>query len=293
MKLARSRALAAIGPIAMLCSLGSLPVLAQDDTIVVEAMREADPEEVRSQAHAITPRAGSLGEPLARFHQPICAGVWGLSPDSAQLIIDRIYYNAERFGVAVNDTPGCKANLVAIFIADAHSQFADLRKGNHRLVEGLDLWERKRVADQDGVALAWNAVSTLTRDGQGRLGNPPVFDTTQASRLETAIMRAINISVVMIDARAIAGKDGVAVADYVTMRALAQTRIPAPQDTSYDTSYDTILSLFDESRQAPAQLTDFDRAYLASLYAGRANRPDNQALRNIARLMVEGSEKGR
>ncbi len=259
---------------------------AEDDTIVVEGQRETEAMEVRRQAQTITPRGAVQGEPLARFQQPICPGVWGLSGESAQIIIDRIYFNAEQIGLELDEEAGCAANVIVAFVPDPQEEFAQLRAVNHDLVAGLSYWERKRIAGQQGPALVWNVVTTRTSDGQTRMGDPPIFDTTQASRLTSGTRRDLELSMVMIASDAIADLDGIAVADYATMRTLARTRPPGEGEAAYG----TILSLFDDPANAPAQLTDFDRAYLASLYSGRANLPGQYALRNVDDLMEDSRQ---
>lgn len=257
---------------------------AADDTIVVtgEVTPQVDSGEVRNQARRITPRGGVLGEPLARFQTEICPGVWGLSGESAQLIIDRIYHNAEQIGIKLNEEAGCTANVVVAFVSDLEEELQGLVDEGHHLVSGLTFWERKRLLDQTGPVRAWNVVSTRTATGEGRSGNPPTFDSTQISRTTSGTRRDIELSMVMIDSAAIGELDGVAVADYVTMRTLART-LP-PRD---EASYDTILALFDHPEYAPDRLSDFDIAYLRSLYSGRANQPGNMALRNVDDLMEE------
>lgn len=261
---------------------------AEDSTIIVtgEVSREVDEGEVRSQTRAITPRGSIIGQPLARFQQPVCPGVWGLSGESAQLIIDRIYYNAEAAGLALNEDAGCAANVIVAFVPDPHAEFQSLRDARNPLVEGLSYWERKRVAETDGPVLAWNVVSTRTAAGQARTGRPPVYDGTEMSRLSSATRRDIESAVVLIDVDAMLALDGIAVADYATMRLLARTRPPRNDEPVYG----TILSLFDNPADAPERMTDFDRAYLASLYAGRANTPGGMALRNVGDLMEQGVE---
>lgn len=261
---------------------------ANEGTIVVTGQNEApiDGGEVRSQARSITPRGSTIGQPLARFQQPICPGVWGLDAESAQLIIDRIYYNAEQIGLDLNEEAGCTANVLAVFVTDPHEEFAGLRTDDHSLVSGLSYWEQKRVSETEGPVLVWNAVSTRTRDGQARSGNPPVFDSTSISRTNSGTRRDLELSVVMIDSDTLGDMDGVAVADYVTMRTLARTNPPRG-----DAAYGTILALFDNPDDAPDRMSDFDMAYLRSLYAGRANMPANMALGGIDRLMEGGASR--
>ena len=92
-------------------------------------------------------------------------------------------------------------------------------------------------------------------------------------------------SVVMMDTDLLEDIDGLALADYATMRALART-VPVEQD---EANYGTILSLFSDPVNAPQSLTDFDRAYLASLYAGRANLPGQMALRDVGARMEDAA----
>ena len=272
------------------CGLAA-PLSAQDqptdeDTIIVTGEgEEFDRGEVRQQARVITPRGSTIGQPLARFQQPICPGVWGLSGESAHLIIDRIYYNAELAGLRLNEEAGCTANVIVAFVPDVETELAEMAAAGHGLVSGLTFWERKRLLDQEGPVRAWNVVTTRTSDGQARSGNPPTFDTTQISRTNSGTRRDIELSMVMIDTAAIANLDGIAVADYATMRTLART-LP-PRD---EAAFATILALFDDPVSAPDRLTDFDRAYLVSLYSGRANTPGGMALRNVDDVMEAGVE---
>lgn len=257
----------------------------RDGIVVTADLPEdaVDAGEVRVQARAVTPRGTVTGEPLARFQVPICPGVWGLSRDSAQYMIDRIYFNAEAAGLDLDETAGCAANVIVAFVDDPHAEFADLVTHNHQLVDSLSFWEKKRVADTPGPVLAWNLVITRTRDGQTRSGFPPVFETTDITRLNSGTRRDMQASIIMLDTDLLEDLDGLALADYATMRTLARTR-PVGQG---DAAVGTILSLFDDPVNAPQSLTEFDRAYLASLYASRANLPGNMALRDLDQRMEE------
>lgn len=273
--------------IALAASLAlPLPLAAQDspappsdEEIVVEGEREPRSWEAREQARDITPRARTGFEPLARFQNPICPGVWGLAPASAQLLIDRIYQNAEQAGVAVNITEGCRANIWVIFVDDPQAEFAKMRRESEFLLDGLDHWELERIEDQDGPAIAWNLTSTRTREGMLPTPGSAQFETTLMSRTNTAVREDIELSVVLIRRDAVADLDVVAVADYATMRALAKTEPPRR-----DTAYSTALALFDRD-SAPTRLTEFDLAYLQDLYSSRATQPGRQGHGRVAALM--------
>jgi hypothetical protein len=226
-----------------------------------------------------------VGEPLARFTDPICPGVWGLSGESAQYIIDRIYYNAEAAGLELDETAGCGANVIVAFVDDPHGEFADMVAHDHMLVDSLSFDEKKRVSDTAGPVLAWNVVATRTRDGQDRDGRPPVFDSTEISRLNAGTRRDMLLAMIMLDTDLLEDLDGLALADYATMRTLART-VPVEEG---EATYGTILSLFADPVNAPQSMTQFDRAYLASLYSGRANLPGNMALRDVDERMEEAA----
>jgi hypothetical protein len=270
-------------------ALGSgTPLLAQDKSrdpdIVVTGEVEAgavNPGEVRQQARAVTPRGGVINEPLARFQDPVCVGVWGLSGESASFLIDRIYYNAEAAGIALDDEPGCAANVIVAFVPDPQTEFRELVAARHQIVDGLTQDDRNRVSRTEGPVLAWYLVASKTDTGEGRNGRPPTFESTQTSRLNAGMRRDMVLSVVMIDSDLLVDLDSLALADYATMRSLARTR-PVDQDGN---ATGTVLALFDDPVHAPQSLTAFDRAYLASLYDSRADLPGQYALRDIDERM--------
>ncbi len=295
---------------AALCAAMAVPAAAQDyvdpDTverdgrgnIVVEGERQIDGREVNRLGRDITTRPGSSQEPLARFQRPICPGVWGLSPENAQVVIDRIYDNAERAGVEVNEDPECGANVWVILVDDPRETFRQLRRESAFLVDGMDYWQRKAVADQEGPVLAWNVVVIRNDDGtrvappsetalafaetRALDSSPPNNPTTVMSRTRSAVQLEIGMSVMLVQRSAIAGLDAVALGDYATMRTLARTEPPTREN-----AYDTVLSLFDDELNytPPDRLTDFDLAYLQSLYTSNEFRPSRQALRNVDEFM--------
>lgn len=265
--------------------------------IVVEGERVVDGQEVGRLGRDITPRPSTSQDPLARFQRPICPGVWGLSPENAQVMIDRIYDNAVRAGVEINEDPECGANLWVIFVDDPQATFQQLRDEEAFLVRGLDYWRRKDVTEQEGPVLAWNVISIRNEEGiaiagpgetalaatEARSGGEiPANPVTTMSRTRTTIRQDIEMSVMLVQRSAIAGLDALALGDYATMRTLARTTPPRREN-----NYETVLTLFEDDLgySPPNRLTDFDLAYLQSLYASRADRPSRMALRNVDELM--------
>lgn len=270
----------------------ALPVcaIAQDvdpaDEIVIQGER-ADRADARSQAQDITPRSGGWGDPLPRFNDPVCPAVYGLTQQNAQDVIDRIYDNAERAGADVDDFADCRANLWVIIVDDPQETFRQLRRENNFLLRYLNSFQRDRAADERGPTVAWNVVSTRNQyGGVVSAGNTspfeiPTNETTAMSRTTSAVRLDIEYSVVLIERAALANFDAYAIADYVTMRALARTEEPEG-----GLNFASVMTLFEDG---PERLTDFDLAYLQELYASSATRPARNFGGRVATLMDEAN----
>lgn len=277
------------------------PVAAQDSEpggdIVVEG-ELTDRREVLRTTRDITQRPRSDGEPVARFQREICPGVWGLAPENAQLVIDRMYDNAERAGIPINEEPDCGANVWLIVVDDPAATFAQLREDSEFLVRGLDSVDMRSVAEQEGPVRAWNILSTRNREGEivasgaevsagvaaSRVANidPPNNPVYQMSRLHSAVRLDLEMSVMLIQRSAIGEVDAFALADYATMRLLAHTEPPERDNVS-----STVLTLFQPGAEPgqPDRLTAFDRGYLRAVYDSSEMRPYRLALRNVRRNM--------
>ena len=93
------------------------------------------------------------------------------------------------------------------------------------------------------------------------------------SKIYLATREDIEFVVVLFDLEKMKGKTLVQLADYATMRGLARTRPVEGAENSGDQAMETILALFDPGSPPPAEMTEFDRAYLAALYDGIPNIP--------------------
>ena len=108
----------------------SLPALAQeggeapaeDDSIVVTGERDRPAptsREVNRQARDISAISSDIyDKPLARIEDRLCPGVIGLKQDAAELMVDRIRWNAERLDMWMADETGCSPNLIIAFVED-------------------------------------------------------------------------------------------------------------------------------------------------------------------------------
>ena len=272
-----------------------------DENAIVVRGERVRSRDVRAMARDITVGSGSANQPLPRFQRPVCPGVWGLGPDSAQAIIDRIYDNAEAAGIDVNDEPECDANVWVIVVDSPEQTFAQLREDRSYLTRHLSRLQTRIVERQAGSARAWSLVSQRNEQGDvipdgfetaslsaeaRALGLPPPGNQVlSVSRLETGVRSDIELSVVLIQRSMLVDLDTYAVADYATMRLLSYTQPPRRED-----EVSTVLTLFEPggAENAPRQLTEFDMAYLQALYRSDEYRPARLAIGGISNLIRNG-----
>lgn len=286
---------------ALACALtlfAAAPALAQD-AIVVQGER-IETADVRNTARDITIGSYSAQVPIARFQRPVCPGVWGMTEENAQAVLDRIVFNALEADIPVAEEPDCGANVWVIVVDDAAATFEQLREEDSFLTRHLTRYQTRKVRSQDGGARGWNIISNrnpetgvVQPDGFELAGQfqeavtngtpPPVNEVSRISRLELGIRSDIELSVVLVERSALANLDSAALADYATMRLLAYTSPP-----SNEGPVSTVLTLFapgEAGELAPDRMTAFDRAYLRAIYRSSPTRPARIALGNIAGAM--------
>ena len=175
------------------------------------------------------------------------------------------------------------SQLIIAFVEDGKAEIAGLVERQPWLFETLSASERRKLLAEDGPVRVWTTSQTRTRDGmpiarRDNLTHPPVVRMDMAhSKLYLTIREDITQVVVLFDRAGVRGKSVIQLADYATMRGFARTR---PADGAV--ALDTILALFDPEHDPPSQLTDFDRAYLRSVYREIANLPAAMNLLDVA-----------
>jgi hypothetical protein len=268
----------------------------EDEIVVTEDRERPTSREVSRQARDISSIAGDIyDKPLARIEDRLCPGVIGLKQGAAELMIDRIRWNAERLDMWLADDTGCSPNLIIAFVEDGKAQIAELHENQPWLFQSLNLPERRALLEEDGPVRVWTTAQQRTRDGlpiqrRENLTDPPVVSMWMAhSKIYLTIREDITQVVVLLDRDAVRGKTVIQLADYATMRSFARTR-PAEGGVALD----TILTLFDPSALPPDGLTEFDQAYLRSLYDWIPNLPAATKLlgvnRQLDRVIEEEAE---
>lgn len=241
-------------------------------TIVVTGSNQrVEVGEVQRQVRDIVVRTGNMFEsPLARWEDRLCPGVIGLEEDFAFALNARIRANAAELGIRLLGDD-CRPNFIVVFTEDGGEFLSRLMESNPEYFQHLNSGEKRDILEP-GPVHVWTSVEPRTLTGmpigQVRdLMNPPQMAVHGAhSRIYTPNRNDIVSVMVIFDQEAVRGMSLRQLGDYVTMRGLAQTRAPD------DPVMDSILTLFD-AEAPPLGMTEFDQAYLRSLYDGIPNLP--------------------
>jgi len=248
---------------------------AEDRDIVVTGERAQQPNwsQTTRQARSVTAPTGLRYTPLPRFEgDRLCPGVFGLKPEYASLVIDRVRDTAEGLDVWLAEDDGsCAPNFVVAFVDDGQATLRNIVDDQPWLFRRMPRLERRALLAEPGPARVWTSTLTRTRDGmpvaEDDTGRQVVQLWMAHSKIYLPTREDITGVLVLFDRDEVRGKSLLQLADYATMRGLARTKPPEGDGAGLD----TILALFDEGATGPPELTDFDRAYLAALYDGIPN----------------------
>lgn len=248
---------------------------------------------VRDSAQARRDFVRSLALPsadkqLARFYDPVCPFVAGLSDRSNALVVRRMRQVATASGMRVAREP-CTPNALLYVVADKPKLLERWRKSDSPLFgDEMSDGQIRALAHSAEPASSWQLLDYRGSDGRTlskiRIARPKSLgkmeplsvDFSPASAIEhdwAPISRIINplrigfgASVLVVDGRAAGGANLTQLADFAAMQLFAHTRVqtgaaqPAP----------TILTLLDDAetgRPAPLSMTEWDLAYLKALYS--------------------------
>lgn len=288
-----------LGLVALAVLLG--PVLtagagqAQDDPtqleeIIVEG--RALSETVRQFVDEVI--AAPLDRGPARWTRRVCVGVVNLRPEAAQVIADRVGLLAAETGLPVGE-PGCGPNILVMATDDGPALAQAMMISNPRIFRpgyaGATLGSvaRERFQSTEDAIRWWHVSIPRQVDNNViavRLpGFTPPLVRQDASRLTTRIYNDFAGVFVILDINRAAGLSFQQIGDYIGMVALAQ--IDPEADTRGN---DTILNLFEDGRAVDGT-TDWDRSFLASLYAAELNqRRANAQGGEISSIMIRDRE---
>jgi hypothetical protein len=234
----------------------------------------------------------NLDEGLARWHRLVCPLVSGLPREDGEFILGRVSEIARDAGVKLGNEQ-CKPNLYilvtpqpAALLKEMEKRNRDFTFGRYALPDPVDefiasprpvrVWQVTDFETSEGLPMLAVQGRCPTIDGMiprcnpHAQGNPARFDT---------VWTVLRVFVVVDRSRLRATSRG-QLADYVAMVGLADIKPGAHLGDA-----PTILKLFDgEPQAAPAAMSDWDAAFLKSLYA--TDSSSKQQRNQMARQMV-------
>ncbi len=286
-----------------------------DAPIVVTGAR-LSPREARARAVAFVNGTGvASGErSVARWVDPVCMSVVGISDRHAGIVVERLRRIAVAAGVPVA-RGRCETNLAVVFTQDAGETVREVARRAPRRLEEVTGQSRNRLVDGDapirwwyttqprsrhGMRQATNAAGFAAAEGGGQDGmgsgasgggsalpdNVPNLYHYNSSIISTQSVRALIAASVIVDVNAMDRMPLEAVAAYVAMVAFAEIR-----ENDF-TSPGSILGMFDAAPSAPRALTEWDMAFLRVLYRLPLDRDARRHRGILVRDLLEAVEAG-
>jgi hypothetical protein len=229
------------------------------------------------------------GEGLPRWKAPVCPLVSGLPRQEGEFILGRVSEIARTAAVPLA-RENCRPNLYILVHPRPARLFQAMEKRNFGFTFGDDppapsVIDRFMAIPQ--AVKVWYTSVERTPDGLflhncGETKCTP--PSPEASRFTSSVVWQLGHVFVVVDATRLKGVSRGQLADYVAMVALADLKPGAKLANT-----PTILKLFDGAPQAaPAGMTDWDQAFLKSLYATEQKSKDqrtqiaHQIVREIA-----------
>jgi hypothetical protein len=214
---------------------------------------------------------------IGRWYEEVCPTIYGMDPNQAAFMQDRIAELAKSVKLQTNDR-GCVTDLAIIMTPDAEG-ISNYFRRKYPIILRTDGWNRLRRFVDSSSPIRWISVTDECGSGGCSLPN---------SHIHRATRPGIVLMIVIIDARKVEGRTLGEISDYVGLVALSNPPLDkGPRPNS-------ILGMFDEPRTigAPAAaLTDFDRTFLAGLYRAPIDMGANAQRIAIERQMRKSLEK--
>jgi hypothetical protein len=287
----------------------AMPIVAQQGTtdIVVEGERYP-PEQAKQISTDILSDFGvaQANAPAARWTEPICLRVVGLSDRQTAIVEARIREVAVLVRAPLARGK-CSGNAIVSFTgngADVASEIA--RRAPNRMREVPEA-QRNRYLTDMLPARWWYSTGTGAADGMApsSVGAPGVFFensdatvsalnvsgdegaivTRRSSLVSTQTARSIHSATVIIDATQTRGAAIETLADFAALVLLAEVK-PGARSSSI-----SVLAAFG-GYDPPRGLTDWDMAFLRALYRipldRTANRHRNQLVVEMSKSMASG-----
>jgi hypothetical protein len=218
----------------------------------------------------------SQNEQYARFHDPICVRVLGLPEGFDAFVTQRIVALARQVGASVDEAANCKTNVEVLFSTRPQAQLDNVAQKREFLLGFFYRAQYKATKTFSRPIQSWYLTRNVGTDGIGAFelvdphpydpddGKMPAVKGRPGSRLGNDMSSELVNSLIIADAKKVAGEPIGAVADYVAVLALSRWR-----GLEKCSGMPTILNLMAEDCDAadrPEAATPEDVALLQGLY---------------------------
>lgn len=260
--------------------------------IVVTGERSALEDRIDAYVTAVTAETGN-GQ-VARWDRRFCLNLEGVSDPQRNYLAGAIAAEGRALGLDVEAGGRCDPAAYVIFSADPDALLARIGDTRPYFFGGIPL-ELQRALRASRGPVRWLSFSQLRGSGGER---PTGFSTdigkggaertvpslrSMPSRVQTTARMDVQSMVVLVDARRLAGVSNGSLAAYLSMVILGNVRPDHRADAAV-----SVLGLFAEARRGDVVtggLTEWDRAYLRSLYQGNWNVTGEQRMARIGTAM--------
>jgi hypothetical protein len=239
----------------------------------------ADQKTIEQQTFRFVQKYAGAANPeldqIARWRDPVCVQVVGLADGQAAQVKARIEAVAKEVGLPAARAD-CRANVEIVFTPEPQRLMDAVARRREELLGYYHRHDGARLKTVTRPIQAWYVTATL-----GSSAHPTNFPWSLEivddpengaptgcgdAHVFTACLQSLLKNVLVVaDAKALAGKDGGLVADYLAMLTLAQ---PKSLDGcgALPSVIDALARSSCAGREAPDGLTPSDAAYLTALY---------------------------
>ncbi|HEX8191338.1 MAG TPA: hypothetical protein VF552_00415 [Allosphingosinicella sp.] len=260
--------------------------------IVVTGERGALGERIDAFVAAVTAETGN-GQ-VARWDRRLCLDVEGVSDAQKAFLAGAIAAEGRALGLEIETGRRCEPSAFVIFSADPDALLARLGGERPYFFGGISL-QAQRALRASAAPVRWLSFAQLrgaagerptgfsSDMGKGGVERTVPSLRTMPSRIDTPARMDLQTMVVLVDARRLAGVSNGSLAAYLSIVVLGNVRPDHLADRSV-----SVLGLFGDRHPgevATGGLTQWDRAYLRSLYQGNWNVTAERRIERIGTAM--------
>jgi hypothetical protein len=261
-------ALLLLSSAAALAQAPAAPETLDHETVYSDAEIERDQSISRETVGTVLDPVSTVDDQYARWKQPVCFNVYGLSATAKYVVERRLKEIAQQVGAPVDRRDPCPPTVTIVFTPDPVATLESVAKVRPFLVPGLN-FIRSRVRQSQPIQAWYNTLVTNDKgtkilEYDGYTDDPIWSSSASISRIQSGLTTEMASVMMTVDTNAIMGMSLGTLADHFALLSLAQARA-----LSGCREIETIANLMKKDCAAglqPAAITNNDLALLTGLY---------------------------